>query len=732
MIKSLFNTFLLSLFFLLFIGLNPFVKAQTLPSAITGLKLWINGDNVSLATGNNVDTCFDLSGNGNHLFQSTPSNQPVSVTGGLSGHNTLNFSGSFCHLNFSEISDIRTVFWVIFEDSLASVQLRPLLGHGGSYDFYRGPSEALWDAGFTNSNILNGTTRINFNAISGTTTPVPKKYSIISLQTTGNVRAENFALDRFVPNRCWAGGLAELIVYNAALSPAEITQVESYLSDKYAPPVNLGADINIPYGFCDTTLVVGNYNQILWSTGETTSSISVSKSGKYWVDVIDVFGRTSSDTILVFYPSFSYPTDTVICSGVPEVWNSNLQTTNYNFLWSDGSNSNNLIISAGVPIYCSVSDSSGCFFQSDTLTFSTNNFSSNQLLLNDTLFCEPTFISITPQVDSIISLVWSIGSPSDSILVSSTAQYSVSATNIYGCLSADTINVQVESPTAFSLGSDTSLCFGVSYQLAPALSNCTYLWSNSSTNSTLMINQEGIYWLTATNNFGCASSDTVQVSIDTTFKHSTLGPDISLCSGNSLSLLNTPLTVSLSYLWSDNSSNDSLLLNNSGTYWLDVSNSLGCNFSDTVNVTITGIAPNTFFTFTNSCLGSPSSFSDQTTPPLGNTISSYLWDFGDGNNSALQNPQHQYADTGIYTVNLITTTNIGCSGFHTVNVHVYPLPEVNFNKLGSFCGNESLNFNDQSTGHGYALTSWNWNFGDPTTGSSNLSNSQNQIGRAHV
>ena len=178
MIKSLFNTFLLSLFFLLFIGLNPFVKAQTLPSAITGLKLWINGDNVSLATGNNVDTCFDLSGNGNHLFQSTPSNQPVSVTGGLSGHNTLNFSGSFCHLNFSEISDIRTVFWVIFEDSLASVQLRPLLGHGGSYDFYRGPSEALWDAGFTNSNILNGTTRINFNAISGTTTPVPKKYSI--------------------------------------------------------------------------------------------------------------------------------------------------------------------------------------------------------------------------------------------------------------------------------------------------------------------------------------------------------------------------------------------------------------------------------------------------------------------------------------------------------------------------------------------------------------------------
>jgi PKD repeat protein len=40
----------------------------------------------------------------------------------------------------------------------------------------------------------------------------------------------------------------------------------------------------------------------------------------------------------------------------------------------------------------------------------------------------------------------------------------------------------------------------------------------------------------------------------------------------------------------------------------------------------------------------------------------YEWDFGDENNgSSLQNPQYQYADQGIYTVQLVTTNPLGCT-----------------------------------------------------------------------
>jgi PKD repeat protein len=715
------------LFFLVFLGYETCAFAQGFnPTSIQGLKLWINGDNVSLAAGSNVDTCYDLSGNNNHLFQSTPANQPVSVASGLSGHNTLSFSGSFCHLNFSEINDIRTVFWVLYEDSIASVQRRPLLGHGGFYDFYRGSNSAFWDVGFTNPNILNGTTRINFNSISGVSTSVPKNYSVVSLITTGNVKAENFALDRFVPNSCWAGGLAELIIYNTPLSPSEIAQVEGFLSDKYAPPVNLGADITVPYGFCDTTLSVGNYNQILWSNGQTTSSIQINKSGKYWVDVIDVFGRQTSDTILVSYPAVSYPSDTVICSGIPEVWNINLPSVDYTFLWSNSSTSTNVTISPGIPYFLSITDTNGCVFHSDTLVFNTNNFSSSPLLGADTIFCNPNSLSHLPFTEVVDSLLWSTGLSTDSIFVSLTGIYSLSAINTFGCLAVDTIAIQVESPPNFTLGNDTLLCYGQSYSLSPALSNCTYLWSNNSTGSSIGINQEGIYWLSATNSFGCTSSDTIVVTVDTTFKNSTLGPDISLCAGNFLALLNTNASLQLNYQWSDNSSNDSLLLNNTGSYWLNVSNFNGCFFTDSVNVTIIGVAPTTFFTGSSPCFGTVASFLDQTIPPSGTTITSYSWDFGDGNTSIAQNPQHLYADTGVFVVKLLTTTNVGCSGNYLGSVHVYPLPVSDFTSQGSsLCKNESVVFSDNSSGSGYPIFSWSWDFGDPASGSFNTSTIQN-------
>ena len=36
----------------------------------------------------------------------------------------------------------------------------------------------------------------------------------------------------------------------------------------------------------------------------------------------------------------------------------------------------------------------------------------------------------------------------------------------------------------------------------------------------------------------------------------------------------------------------------------------------------------------------------------GNTPTSYLWDFGDGNKSSEKNPIHTYKETGVFTVSL--------------------------------------------------------------------------------
>src|SRR5690554_6990297 len=105
-----------------------------------------------------------------------------------------------------------------------------------------------------------------------------------------------------------SGDIAEYIYYNRALTISEIEDVENYLRHKYAPPVNLGPNIT-QYGFCDTTLYAGKrFDSYLWSDGSTADSLIVYEPGTYWVETVDIFGFTSSDTIELIFPEFQNPT----------------------------------------------------------------------------------------------------------------------------------------------------------------------------------------------------------------------------------------------------------------------------------------------------------------------------------------------------------------------------------------------------------------------------------------
>ena len=66
--------------------------------------------------------------------------------------------------------------------------------------------------------------------------------SVISLRTTGNIEASNFSNDRNIDNRYWSGDLAELLIYNTALTDEQIADVERRLGYKWGlqddlPPV---------------------------------------------------------------------------------------------------------------------------------------------------------------------------------------------------------------------------------------------------------------------------------------------------------------------------------------------------------------------------------------------------------------------------------------------------------------------------------------------------------------
>ncbi|MFH0894283.1 MAG: PKD domain-containing protein, partial [Bacteroidota bacterium] len=63
------------------------------------------------------------------------------------------------------------------------------------------------------------------------------------------------------------------------------------------------------------------------------------------------------------------------------------------------------------------------------------------------------------------------------------------------------------------------------------------------------------------------------------------------------------------------------------------------------------------FTFTTACSGSATTFTNQSVSS--SPITSYLWNFGDGQTSTLQNPTHVYAAPGTYNVTLTITNSAG-------------------------------------------------------------------------
>ena len=75
-------------------------------------------------------------------------------------------------------------------------------------------------------------------------------------------------------------------------------------------------------------------------------------------------------------------------------------------------------------------------------------------------------------------------------------------------------NIVVLDSADVELGNDTIIAPGTTIELAPDSVYATYLWSTGSTSSTIEVNQAGVYTLTVTNEYGCTSTDEIEVIVD--------------------------------------------------------------------------------------------------------------------------------------------------------------------------------------------------------------------------
>lgn len=287
------------------------------------------------------------------------------------------------------------------------------------------------------------------------------------------------------------------------------------------------------------------------------------------------------------------------------------------------------------------------------------------------------------------------------------------------CTAIDYVNVTVfPTPTA-NIAGPTNICIGDQATLT-ASGGTAYLWStNESTPSiTVQPNATTTYTVTAIAN-GC-SSPIVQHTVNvTTGPQAVITGVDSVCVGAATTLTATGGT---SWLWDNNATTQTITLNNvNGSQTVSVvASDNGCPGPPAFFTVHNHATPEAEFTHTTVCIGDETSFTDQTTIPIGGVggIIAWNWNFDDPTSGTLnfsnsQNPSHQFSTPGFYNVELTVTGYNGCTDIITHQVLVNALPVVEF-EAPDVCDGERMSFTDQSTANS-GITSWLWDFGTGAT-----------------
>jgi PKD repeat protein len=149
---------------------------------------------------------------------------------------------------------------------------------------------------------------------------------------------------------------------------------------------------------------------------------------------------------------------------------------------------------------------------------------------------------------------------------------------------------------------------------------------------------------------------------------------------------------------------------------LTVTNSFGCtNTRKKDNLVMVFPAVTAAFTADSTTLCSLSDPVQFKNLSSGSGVLTYSWNFGDGANSTSQNPSHQYALKGTYTVQLTVTSAQGCSSTLAKKTYINAANlNPDFSSASPLCTGNSIIFTDKSnpapTGNPL------WDFGDGASG----------------
>jgi gliding motility-associated-like protein len=468
---------------------------------------------------------------------------------------------------------------------------------------------------------------------------------------------------------------------------------------------------------------VGNYTYS-WNTApmQNTPTASNLSAGTYIVTITDGNNCMNTDTVTVINPNAPTATSSstnVSCFGGADgtaTGNVNGGTAPYTYSWNSTPAQNTLTantLPAG-SYTLTVTDDAGC-----VVTTSVSLTEPPAIALAVAGFAETCTNSCDGQAVVIPSggvgmytFAWSpSGGTNPGATGLCTGIYTVTVTDGNGCVSSDTAHVNQPPPVAVTMSSTSSICGSATASATATGSggagNFTYMWSpGAQTTSTISNLATGNYIVTATDQNGCAITDSVTVISTAPVLAAASATNITcngLCDG-SAGVTSVTGTPPYNYLWAPGGNTTASVTNLcAGNYLVAVTDSNGC--ADSVQLTVVEPPLLTVTAATNPsaiCIGQSATLSSVAAGGTG----SYTYGWSPGNmtgNSVNVTP----TSTNQYTVG-VTDAN-GCTNIDTVTVTVNGLPAVCLT-AGEPSGCEP--FCVQFTNCSPSATNCTWDFGD--------------------
>jgi hypothetical protein len=436
-----------------------------------------------------------------------------------------------------------------------------------------------------------------------------------------------------------------------------------------------------------TQLIAISSGIVQWNIGVgNTQIVSPSQNTMYYANVTSALGCEINDSVLVSVlpkPNLNIIPVSPICDGDAAVLNA---STSGQIQWNLGTG-NTITVSPTVNTYYTVTATglNGCQ-NDDSVEVVVWPIPTLTLSSNDTI-CEGDTVILNAISNG--QILWSAGSNPLIATPNSTTAYYVTATNTFGCLIEDSVEVMVRPTPTMSVNNVSPICLGQSVVLhANATSSTAVSWS-AGTGNTIVINpsNSGVYKATAVNTFGCETSDSVLVTV---YPIPTLNLNniTSVCYGEVVTL---SAVSNGNIVWNMGQGNPvQVNLNSSSLCIATANNSYGCVKKDSVYVNVMPeLALMLQSPKTTICKGDSIKIS-----ALGNGM--ITWGLGQVGNITV-------APQTTQTYQAMIQNSLGCTDTSEITIEVNDIPDLNISGDTTICRGDGVVLNATGTG----IIKWN-------------------------